>query len=71
MLFCQLNGVRRGGKITAENNTKYSKLDAKSIAATLHLDKKDVKKSINKLEELGFIEKGSSGTIENGYIFTF
>lgn len=49
----------------------YARIDIDSISDTLNIKKKDVKRSINTLLDLGIIEEGSNDTVSKGYRFTF
>lgn len=76
LLFTKLGGyginkdVKLGDQRLSDSRN-YSSIDINSIAETLNLDKKDVKKSIKKLVKYGVLEDGSSSTIKHGYRFTF
>lgn len=81
LLLTQLNGFRYekvahmkdGRERRSWNNDpkNFKNIDIKKMAKSLHLSKKDVKKSIDRLIEEAVIEKGSSDTIKDGYRFLF
>lgn len=68
--YCVNDDIRLNDKRLADPNN-YSSINIESIAETLNIDKKDVKKSIKKLIKHGVLEDGSSATIKHGYRFTF
>ena len=73
-LFTELNGWRGGGYNNRGNNNdpkNFKRIDVERIADSLDVEKKKVKKSIDKLLDFGLIEKGSSRNIKKGYRFTF
>lgn len=72
MLLSQLEGYSRPVNYKEENDPlNFKRINPESIADALRIKKKDVKKSIQWLLELGYIEMGSNETIKNGYRFTF
>lgn len=71
VLFTQLNGWTPTKSGRGEDPLNFKKIDIKSIADTLNLDKKDVKKSISKLVGEFLLEPGDSDTVKNGYRFSF
>ena len=71
VLFTQLNGWTPTKSGRGEDPLNFKKIDIKSIAETLNLDKKDVKKSISKLVGEFLLEPGDSDTVKNGYRFSF
>lgn len=54
-----------------EDPYNFTKVNSSTIANTLKLKEKDVKKSMKNLRKMGYIEKGSSPTVENGWRFRF
>ena len=54
-----------------QDTLNFKMIDKDSLADLLSLSKKEVNKSINKLYNDGYIEKGDNATIKGGYRFTF
>lgn len=73
LLFTQLDGFKGSGinGRDIQDPENYRKIDIKSMAKTLDMDKKDVKKSIKRLCKEIIIEDGSNDSVEQGYRFTF
>ena len=72
VLLTELNGYSKDDNTTSKPDPLNFKLiDMDSISDFLNIKHKEVKKSIRKFLDLGFIEKGSSESISCGYRFTF
>ena len=72
LLLTQLNGFNRTYSTReSEDPLNYKKINKDSIADSLDINKKDVKKSIKKLLKMNLIEMGDNQSIKNGYRFTF
>ena len=70
ILFTELNGWNNGDN-HKKDPLNYKIIDKESIARTLGIKKKKVKKAIDNLIDEGYIENGESETVSNGYRFTF
>lgn len=72
-LLTQLDGYTVPKKLNKEHQDplNFKKIDKEALSDLLCLSKKKVNKSIDKLYEDGYIEKGDNQTIKNGYRFTF
>lgn len=68
-LLTTLSGFSRVSRNTPDPEN-YTHVDIDSVAFLLQVKKKEVKKSIGHLKELGWLEEGSSST-GHGYRFTF
>lgn len=72
VLFTELNGwVTDGSSKNKKDPLNYKIVDKDSIARTLGIKKKKVKEAMENLMNEGYIEKGDSETVSNGYRFTF
>lgn len=72
-LLTQLDGYNIPSKCSKDHQDpmNFKKIDKESLADLLSLSKKEVSKSITKLYNDGYIEKGDNATIKGGYRFTF
>lgn len=73
VLLSQLDGYSepertRSNTVDPKN---FRRIDVSAIAEILDLKSKEVRRSIDNLFDLGYLEDGSSDTIANGYRFTF
>lgn len=57
--------------LTHLDSLTYKDVSKKNIAFDLEMTKKEVEKSIDKLELFGIIQRGSSGSVDNGYMLLF
>lgn len=57
--------------LTHLDSITFKDVSKKNIAYDLELSKKEVEKSINRLDMFGIIERGSSGSVDNGYRLLF
>ena len=81
LLLTQLNGFRYekvahmkdGTERRSWNNDpkNFKNIDIKKMAKSLHLSKKEIKRSLDRLREECIIEIGSSPTVKDGYRFLF
>lgn len=72
ILLTQLDGFSiPDSNRNVKDPLNYKKVDISAIADVLSLKKKDVKKSINWIHDLGYLEIGSNDTVKDGYRFTF
>ena len=55
----------------ASKHDVWIPLSAKQIAKDLHMDKEDVKESIERLVDENILQVGTSKTVKNGYRFSF
>lgn len=69
-LFTELDGWKPGVYNTKDPQN-YKKIDIKTIAYSLCMNKKDVRHAIEKLLDCDIIEEGYSDTVSNGYRFCF
>lgn len=70
VLFTELNGWSNDGS-HKKDPLNFKMVDKDSIARTLGIKKKKVKKAIDNLIAEGYVENGDSETVSNGYRFTF
>lgn len=70
-LLTELSGWSPPANGRNDDPKNFKKIDIKSISKVLGFDKKDVKKSLDKLITHGYVEMGHSDTIKDGYRFTF
>lgn len=68
-LFSTLDGWKYSSRTPDPENFKA--IDISQIADNAGVSKKDVKESINKLIDRGYIQDGCNDTISKGYRFTF
>lgn len=70
MLFTELDGW-----CPPKNNIRdpqnFKKIDVETIAGSLNISTKKVKKAVKLLLKEGIIEKGSTDAVTKGYRFTF
>lgn len=75
ILLTQLDGYSypetRRVNGTYRDPLNFKKIDIEQMSDILSMSKKDVKKSVEFLNDEGIIERGSNDTIKNGYRFTF
>lgn len=57
--------------LTHLDSITFKDVSKKNIAYDLEMTKKEVDKSIDKLVMFGIIERGSSGSVDNGYRLLF
>lgn len=57
--------------LTHLDSITFKDLSKKNIAFDLGLTKKEVEKSIERLDLYGVIERGSTGSVDNGYRLLF
>ena len=70
-LLTELNGWQPPKTTEGVDPLNYKIIEEKIVAEKLYISKKDVKKSVKHLIELGIIEKGDFNGGRNGYRFTF
>ena len=72
-LLTQLDGYTVPRRLNKEHQDpmNFKKIDKEALADLLSLSKKEVNKSIDKLYNDGYIEKGDNNTRKGGYRFTF
>lgn len=75
MLLSALDGFSASEPSTPgkrkEDPLNFRKIDVEAIAYELDLSEKKVKKSIHRLLDMGYIEKGNNEYVVNGYRFMF
>lgn len=72
ILLTQLDGYKYTSRMKNKPDPmNFKRVDIESIAETLSMTKKEVRRSIELLELEGYIEDGDNETIKNGYRFTF
>lgn len=74
LLLTELDGWnldRRLKRPNTDDPFNFKSIDAKQIADTLKIKKKEVKEAVKYLESLGIIEKGESRSSSKGWRFTF
>lgn len=73
LLLTELNGYSppKNYRIDTKDPENFSKIDKKRMAKKLGISKEKVEKSVNNLYNEGYIEKGNTNSIKNGYRFTF
>lgn len=72
ILLTQLDGYKYTSRVKNKPDPlNFKRIDVESIADTLNLTKKEVRRSIELLELEGYLEDGDNETIKNGYRFTF
>lgn len=70
-LLTELGGWKPPKTTEAIDPLNYKIIEEKMIAEKLYISKKDVKKAIKHLLEMGIIEQGDFNGGRNGYRFTF
>lgn len=70
VLFTELDGFSNPSE-RRNDPLNFKMIDIDAIADFLDLKYKEVKKSIKKLMNYGYLERGDSDSVSNGYRFTF
>lgn len=70
-LFTQLDGYNKITQRRTKDPQNFKMIDFKAISGAIGVSKKEVKGIVSDLIDAGYVEIGSSNTINEGYRFTF
>lgn len=70
-LLTVLSGFKMDNDRSRKDPKNFTAIDVKQVSKKTGIDKEKIKMSIERLIDLGLVEKGSSPSIKTGYRFRF